>query len=388
MNLEGRIDIQLALHAGAAATVSIASSRPQLAQKLLAGRTPAEAAHLAGLIFSLCGKAQRVAAAAACAAAQGLAPEAAVLHAHEAAVQLESAQEHAWRLLLDWPQQQGLSPDQASQLRLRQSAADPQRFAETLAELLRSTLLGEPAAVWLARDLAGFDAWRRAGGTQTARLFAGLAMPAARKEHPGRRKNELRGEGADIGISQVELLPPLSALDEATARDLARRALATPAFCSRPLWRDAPAETGAIARTASQPLLAAWIAQRGRGAGARLLARLLELAALPGSVLESSAGGAPVRPPALVRAWSLGDNSGLAGVETSRGLLLHVVRLHADQVAEYRIVAPTEWNFHPAGPLAQALAQLDSGPGLAAQARLVAQSLDPCVAFAIEVKNA
>lgn len=369
MNLEGRIDIHLQRHGDAPATVAIHSTRPQLAQKLLAGRTPEEAAHLAGLIFSLCGKAQRVACEAACEAARGVFPDAATSSARATAVLLELAQEHAWRLLLDWPQQQGLPPDQASQLRLRQSAADPARFAETLDELLRTTLLGEPAAVWLARDLAGFDAWRQAGATATARLFAGL------------------GEGADSGISEVDLLPPLGHLEAGEAHELARRALETPAFCGQPTWHDAPAETGALARMAEQPLLAAWIKQRGRGAGARLLARLLELAELPArlSALCSADGAAGAT---WVRAWSLGDNAGLAGVETSRGLLLHAVRLLDGKVAEYRIVAPTEWNFHPAGPLFQALSGLAAGDDLAARARLVAQSLDPCVAFAIEMSEA
>ncbi len=373
MNLEGRIDIHLQRHRDAPATVAIHSTRPQLAQKLLAGRTPEEAAHLAGLVFSLCGKAQRVACETACEAAQGQIPDAALSRARETAVLLELAQEHAWRLLFDWPQQAGMPPDQASLLRLRQNAADPSRFTETLDELLRTTLLGEPAAAWLARDLAGFEAWRHAGGTPIARLFAEL------------------GEGADSGISEVDLLPPLEKLEDAAALELARQALEHPAFCGQPLWHGAPAETGALARMGEQPLLAAWIRQRGRGAGARLLARLLELTACSAGVLacssvsEKTAGGDAGA--TLVRAWSLGDNAGLAGVETSRGLLLHVVRLREGKVAEYRIVAPTEWNFHPAGPLFQALSGLASGDGLEARARLVAQSLDPCVAFAIEMSE-
>ncbi len=369
MNLEGRIDITLASGA-----VRIRSTRPQLAQKLLGGRAPAEAAHLAGLLFSLCGKAQRVACEAACAAAAGQVAEAGASRARALAVALELAQEHAWRLLLDWPQQAGaalgLAPDMAAVQRLRQAAGDPAGFAATLDALLRDTLLGEPAEAWLTRDLEGFDAWRREGATPTARLFAEL------------------GEGADLGVSQAGLLPALPQLDQATVASLARLALDTPAFCGQPLWRGEPAETGAIARAHTQPLFAAWIARRGRGAGARLLARLLELAALPAGL-----GG---NGPALVRAWSLGDNTGVAAVETSRGLLLHVARLDveksagriADKVDQYRIVAPTEWNFHPAGPLCQALSSLAPGADLAARARLVAQSLDPCVAYGIEVEDA
>jgi hypothetical protein len=370
MNLEGRIDIHLERRGDAPTRVTIHSTRPQLAQKLLAGRTPEEAAHLAGLVFSLCGKAQRVAAQAACEAAEGRLPDASASWNRETTARLELAQEHAWRLLLDWPQQagaaSGVAPDMPSLLRLRQAAIDPRRFVETLDFLLRTTLLGEPAATWLARDLAGFDAWRRTGSTPTARLFAGL------------------GEGADVGISQTRLLPPLHSLADEAARDLAQRALDTPAFCGQPLWHDAPAETGALARVCEHPLPAAWIAQRGRGAGARLLARLLELAELPGRLSACL----PDAGPALVRAWRLGDNGGLAGVETSRGLLLHVVRLREGKVAQYRIVAPTEWNFHPDGPLVQALSSLPPGGDFAACARLVSQSLDPCVAFGIEVSDA
>ena len=96
MNLEGRIDIRLQRRGDAPATVAIHSTRPQLAQRLMAGRTPEEAAHLAGLVFSLCGKAQRVAAEAACAAAAGRLPDAAGSREQDAAVLLELAQEHAW----------------------------------------------------------------------------------------------------------------------------------------------------------------------------------------------------------------------------------------------------------------------------------------------------
>jgi hypothetical protein len=360
VNPEGRIEIRLTRRGDdASVAVSIQSSRPQLAQQLFAGRTPAAVADLASLIFSLCGKAQRSAAQAACEAAQGLRPDAATLHAREQAVLIELAQEHAWRLLLDWPQQAGVAADMPSLLKLRQSAGESARFSATLATLLRDVMLGEPAADWLARDLAGFDAWRLAAKTPLARLFAGL------------------GEGADIGISQVALLPPLHRLADAAARDLARQALANPAFCMRPLWRDAPAETGALARISAHPLLAAWIAQRGRGAGARLLARLLELAMLPAQLAETG--------PALVRAWPLEAECGMAGIETSRGLLLHVVQLCAGKVAEYRIVAPTEWNFHPAGALRQALTDLPPGGDAPARARLICQSLDPCVAFDVVV---
>ncbi len=73
-SLEGRIDIRLTRQGTALAGVEICSSRPLLAQKLMAGRGPDEAADLAGFVFSLCGKAQKVAAQTACEAARDMEP--------------------------------------------------------------------------------------------------------------------------------------------------------------------------------------------------------------------------------------------------------------------------------------------------------------------------
>lgn len=365
--LEGRIDIRLTRKGEGIAGVDICSTRPQLAQKLMAGRSPEQAADLAGLIFSLCGKAQKVAAQAACEAARCIEPALEVRLLRQRDVRMELAQEHAWRLLINWPEQAGLAPDMPGLLKLRQAAADSDVFADALEALLAKVMLGESPDSWLARDLAGFDAWRHAGATVVAKLFAEL------------------GEGPDPGVSHCALLPPLAELEEGAARELAWSAMEESAFCAAPTWQDEPAETGALARASRHPLLAGWITRRGRGAGARLLARLLELAEMPRHLRVEAAPGDPYQ---VVRAWTLGENAGIAGVETSRGLLVHVVRLAGGKVADYRIVAPTEWNFHPAGPLAQALAGLGTGAGLEAAARLVSRSLDPCVAYGVELIDA
>ena len=46
----------------------------------------------------------------------------------------------------------------------------------------------------------------------------------------------------------------------------------------------------------------------------------------------------------------------MAAVDTARGLLLHAVAVDAHgQVADWRILPPTAWNFHPEGAWAAAL---------------------------------
>jgi Ni,Fe-hydrogenase I large subunit len=86
----------------------------------------------------------------------------------------------------------------------------------------------------------------------------------------------------------------------------------------------------------------------------------------------------------------LRQGCGIAWVENARGLLLHLVHLDAGRISQYRIVAPTEWNFHPAGALQSALigspaSDLTSIKKRAAQ---VVHSLDPCVTCRVEFDDA
>ena len=81
---------------------------------------------------------------------------------------------------------------------------------------------------------------------------------------------------------------------------------------------------------------------------------------------------------------------GRALVETARGLLMHEVVLEGDRVADYRIVAPTEWNFHPQGPLSGWLIGRPCSDeadlrGFAAQA---VAALDPCVRWDLTLESA
>ena len=57
---------------------------------------------------------------------------------------------------------------------------------------------------------------------------------------------------------------------------------------------------------------------------------------------------------------------------------------------DYRVLAPTEWNFHPYGAVAQALLRRPAPTQASARrdATWLVQSLDPCVACRIDVHAA
>lgn len=337
---EGHLILRLHRPSNAPVRVEIISSRPQLADRLFQGKTPAEAAELAGQVFTRCGRAQRLAAVAACAAAEsnasGNVGHSSLFQSLQQAVMVETALEHAWRLWVDWPALVGLPPDINSLRELRQAAATGfAALADRLETMLETTLPTIPL------------------------------LPTAFF------KNESR-----FG----SLLPPISKLNSAEIDLLAWQTLEEPAFCTRPLWRGQPAETGALARQQHHPLLADSFTAHEQRLVARWRARRLELIELPARLRRE--------PTELLLAKPLMENRGYAWVETARGALLHVVRLEKGRVAAYRIIAPTEWNFHPAGPFVAGIVALDETVDLAATARALALSLDPCVSYHVEIVDA
>lgn len=146
----------------------------------------------------------------------------------------------------------------------------------------------------------------------------------------------------------------------------------TAEFSRLPNWRGVAAQTGAIARYSQidgNPKLwsACW------------LARLDELLGWTTADQQIGAGG-------TVSAAPVASGIGRSLVQTARGLLMHEIVLDGDRVADYLIVAPTEWNFHPQGGLVDHLIGQDSTDRNALQQHVahIVAALDPCVPWELE----
>jgi Ni,Fe-hydrogenase I large subunit len=86
----------------------------------------------------------------------------------------------------------------------------------------------------------------------------------------------------------------------------------------------------------------------------------------------------------------MGEGQGLAWVEMARGLLVHRVAVNHTQgpakVVACDVIAPTEWNFHPHGVVAQYATGLDVGEPADMtehRVRLLMAAFDPCVPFEV-----
>ena len=379
VTIEGELVVRLAWDGRQVRRTTIRSSRPIVARRILVNRTPGEALALVPALFSICAGAQGVAAASAVDAALGREPGAGRVAAREAVAAIEAVQEHFSRLLLDWPDALQQPKATAAVAQARRSIAPVlsraltgdadapalRTLAADLEAIAGAHLYGMPPAEWLAMpDVDAFGRWLAACDTLPAAMLARLFAAA-----PG------------LAASDVALLPAntVDAFAAVIVPALARDA----DFAAAPLWHDAPAETGALARQHAHPLIAALVARDGRAASTRLAARLVDLA----STLVRLRGGAHE---ALAHGVRVGDGEGFAAVETARGVLMHRVAIGDGLVRTWDIVAPTEWNFHPHGAAARGLTALAARDRaeLAQRARIAVTALDPCVAARVEVHDA
>lgn len=384
MPIEGELIVRLDCDGRRIRRVTVHSTRPLQAARVLAGKSATDAAVMVPLLFSICGRAQGAAAVSALAAAG-----ASGLHADPADcdrdVMLESVQDTFRHLLIDWPEAVGGAPFPAPVAAARSVIASSTRatggmprppdaksrreLGMRLAAIAADAIFGMPVGSW--REVADVDAllaWCGDHGTVVVTMLG-----------------QLLADDPMLCRSATPLLPPAQG-------DLLRRVVvpalrADPAFARAPTWAGAPVETGALARTQNEPLVAAMHGRFGNAVGTRIVARLAELA-----LLIQELAGTEVRAdaPSRIQRMSLGDGEGLAAVETARGLLLHRAVVRDESVVDYRIVAPTEWNFHPEGALVRGLEGFVAVDDrhLLRGARLAVHALDPCVASRIEVSHA
>lgn len=384
MDPGGKIHIRLGWDGTQISSVELAPRHPVEAVKLLHGKNGQQAVSLIPLLFSLCGKAQGVAGAMALEAAKGIVAPAETAKWRERLVHGEAIQEALWRFLLDVPKIVGQPPMVAEFTELRRS------FARVLDPIQSGDGWKTAGGKIVVTD---DGAWRNLAGTLPGMPLPGLSSMLTLREMEqwldsgamplAVSMRELWHGKGRWGGGGVSLLPSLRRQE--MLANLLPELERDQDFAMLPSWQGAPAETGALARMAGHPLISSLLEREGASIFVRLLARLLEAVEL----IEHLDGDAQ-RPPWLESA-ALRPGVGVAWVQTARGLLIHWLALDADgKVADYRIVAPTEWNFHPQGAYTCGLIgrPAASAEEARAAAELLLLALDPCVAYEVELNHA
>jgi uptake hydrogenase large subunit len=389
--LEGRLTIDLYRDGRGIDHVAIASSRPLSVASMFEKKSPEDVCRGLPLIFSVCAVAQGRAAVLAMTRSLDVAECARTEVARDCLVLTETAREHLLGIALRWSPYLGEKPEKQGLRQLTRLLPDMQRalFAEAppfqlemrasldpdalnaAIERLEDEIaaaLGVPAAVFLSQSSPDdMQRWSGESDGVAARLIGKV----------------LRAGWSRVGQANVAFLPDLD------LRVLADRleAADSAAFIARPGWDGQPCETTALSRRCANPLVAALLQSHGTGLLTRLCARLVDLACLPGELRELSR--TLLEAPASMAPWKAqrGSGMGIAKVDAARGLLVHSVHIDDGLVSRYRILAPTEWNFHPDGAAAQGLCSLDgtSDEAFNEQACLLIDAIDPCVGYEVRV---
>jgi hypothetical protein len=354
----------LRLRPGQARPGSVLNSRPDWAGALARGKHPAQVPALLASLYSLCGHAHRLCAQMALQVAeQGSVPADA---SATRALQWETLREHVRRIGLDWPA--ALAP--ATALEAVESLRSCPALCARDADMPQTRLWVErhvlhmPAADWLRRwdnESHWWAEWSASGGGWLPALVR-EAREAADQPLAGAAPLHVHAQGGSL-------------------RALAGRLREDAAYTRQPRWGGACAETGSWTRLcdADRPMpCTPW---------QRLGARVAELVRLSLPDMPGARGGGWLATGAL----QITPGEGLAWVEMARGLLVHhavVENAAAPRVASYRVLAPTEWNFHAEGAVAAALEGLCPAAGASAQRQVAAlmAAYDPCVRYEVQTQ--
>jgi hypothetical protein len=323
--------------------VTIRQQRPAVLSSLV-GKPVAAALPLVSALLPVCGQAQSVAAGRAVAAARRTAAAEGAGQARR--LLREQAFAAAWRNCVDWPDLLGEERTMADLGAVHRAGQDATRAA-ALARLAPG--LAE------VRTLDQLLAWVAAGGCVGARV-AQLAL----------------GTGRPLAAVRCLAGAPLCAI--------AAQALGREPFDPLQPW-DGPVDVGSLAM-ARDPLVAVVQEQLGTTILARLLAQLLDTRFICGALADT---GAEMEAPA--DSWRIAERTGIGRAITARGPVFHRITLAADgacSVADWRVLAPTDWHFSAAGPVAGGLRGMEDAQAM----RLLVASYDPCAPWSLDQRGA
>ncbi len=362
--------------------VTIQSTRPLHSHRLFIGKTPTQTLALLPLLFNVCGVAQSFAAITALSQALAIEENPQATLARQMLVNVEMLREHCWWLLIYRDKTQLLPFIQClnqfksalfihgnafslnSHLHINFQQVDC--LIQQLENNVDAIFSGQRLTFLALKHTADLAAW----------LKNNFSLPAA-------LLNEwLKLQYQSLGRTQLSLLPVLNNddlynyLSQQNADELSRL----------PTWQGLCYESSCLNRQQSQPLIVELLQQYGNGLLTRLTSRLIELAQLP-DVLRQNA--MELRTGSFLQDCQSYNTTGLAQVQTSRGLLIHRVALAQGVLADYQIIAPTEWNFHPHGVAAVSLQTLTTNAEstLRQQATLLINAFDPCVGFTLNLNR-
>lgn len=371
-DLSGQVRVDIGWHAGVINRVELSSTRPTQVTRLFEGKSIPEVLTIVPLLYSLCSAAQQVAVLRASESALGIKPINETEQVREALVAAETAREIGMRLFSEW------MPDKSYLIRelvrwhsgiksdlnwvLDIEAVNPGKTSlPEHAEKLQSIL-----------DLA----FEKDVSSASFQHCVDQIIEQMPEEISCLFKDESYNVSlnAPAAILNSEIETDISWLAECLAAQQADT------FCNRPDKEGVCFETSLWSKTISEGKAAEVIEIKNQLRG-RMAALLFNLFDIPKFITA----------PKIEKTDLVAPGVGI--VNAARGILIHRIEIEGKTVSDsvvrdYKIVAPTEWNFHPNGTFAQMLAGVNVGreqvtPLVESLIKLV----DPCVDWQLNLET-
>ena len=375
--LSGQLNIKIKWREGVIEQLDLTSSRPQKVTSLFNGKLLLDLLNLIPMLYSLCGIAQKVAALRAAESALNIRVLPEVDQARNLLVQAETARELGLRLFTDWyPDERGVKAelmkwfseakdeyDWALQIDQAPSrTANPAEIANKLHAILEPALSKKLASE--TKECVEEDIW------ESSVLWS--------------LKPELKSFFSSLETIELQSgCPDLDMTDFTVQHKVAESLKSNGAYqyCAAPVVNGENFESSVYTRSL---FLNGLKNKDFKCGGKALLFRLnaLEktLQLMPEQIRSDSKNN-------LIHS----DVTGMGIVQAARGVLIHHMELDGHSVSDsvvtdYKIVAPTEWNFHPQGTFVKILkgscVSLEQLPILVES---LIRLIDPCVGWQLEL---
>ncbi len=406
-NIAGQLNIDLYPQSKNSARVKVTSTRQLQATKILIGKTPEQALSIIPLLFNVCGVAQAHAALNAIEQNLNHETQPSLNIARNMLVQVENAKEHLFQLSVIWPKLFKLEIEGNNLTYLSQIISEFKSalFQEGNAFSLESTLAGhchytdyliDKLEQYLQDHVFSYSTedWLKIKNNSDLQQWAEQSNTVA-----AHSVNIICKRGWESqGFTDCNHLPELNKQHLLNILD----SDAADQFIAQPDWHGDCYETTSLTRQAEQPIIKSLLNEFNATLLTRWVARLVELARIPQQLREQldllvstsqslNTEAAISSNPANASRENL--SPGLAQIEAARGRLIHRVQLDQGLISDYRILAPTEWNFHPQGLAAKNLHSLASSTlarshkkdKLEQLAHLMINAIDPCVGYTLRI---
>ena len=379
LSKQGKQDEQVVVNA-----IDIDLERPNFAKQMLVGQTPEQSIERITQLMTVCQHAQTVAA--------KLALGCSITAAEKRAIDYENIEQGFWRLVIDLPKILAVDLPLANFVKFRQAIARSKNIDKNDNNNIQSEAELRSTAEHLFQQLCQLspEAFSQLSKVTFSQWLTKSDSPMAVCL---RQVSNILPVTIDAIIERtvdnsLRLLTPVP--DDVLLVALGQLLQADEGFYQQPCLDQQSHETGSFAAMKNHPLFELFLTL---GVTGRYASRLLYLAQKITKLADfnssSDTGNDTVIKP-ITGQFCLEKKTSLGWVQTARGLLVHLATIQKDEINQYFIVAPTEWNFHPQGTLEKIMLHSSfKSPELAKKAvKLAVIALDPCVEFNVGVTYA